>query len=143
MTLGSSQEMTRHHFSFAGLSAKSNLRSYSNSGDPWTFVGDTPQLEAEIAQVLTEFEPLPEGNAGQFYRYYALPNNTRLAMTLADSRASIELITSLYDSARSGQSIELPLTPDHPLYSAGLPEAKRQVEIVYFAAVTDKQNSSI
>ena len=30
---------------FSGLVAESNTRPYTNSGDPWTFVGDTPELD--------------------------------------------------------------------------------------------------
>ena len=44
VTLGSAEEVTRHRFSFSGLVAESNTRPYTNSGDPWTFVGDTPEL---------------------------------------------------------------------------------------------------
>ena len=45
VTLGSAAEVTRHRFSFSGLVAESNTRPYTNSGDPWTFVGDTPELD--------------------------------------------------------------------------------------------------
>jgi hypothetical protein len=36
---------------------------------PWIFIGDTPELEEQIAAALERFEPLPEGFAGQFYRF--------------------------------------------------------------------------
>ena len=42
-------------------------------------------------------------------------------VTLDDARASIELITALYDSGRRGVDVELPLPPDHPLYDGWLP----------------------
>jgi hypothetical protein len=42
-------------------------------------------------------------------------------VTLADARASIELITAMYDSARRAVDVALPLPPDHPLYGGWLP----------------------
>ena len=104
------QEITRHRFSFSGLVAESNTRPYTNSGDPWTFVGDSPELDEQIAATLAEFRPLPEHYAGQFYRFYdALQTGGELPVTLADARRSIELITAMYYSAETGQSVTFPL----------------------------------
>ena len=40
--------------------------------------------------------------------------------TLADARASLELVTAMYASARSGEVVTLPLPTDHPLYGGWL-----------------------
>ncbi len=123
VTLGSSKEITRHHFCFEGLSAESNNRPYDNSGDPWEFVGDTPELEARIQEVLSAFKPLPERFAGQFYRYYhALKNSTELPVTLADSRRALEFITAFYYSVETGRPVELPIGKEHPKYNGWLPQ---------------------
>jgi predicted dehydrogenase len=123
VTLGSSSEVTRHRFSFSGLVAESNTRPYSNSGDPWTFVGDTPELTAQIDARLAEFKPLPELYAGQFHRFHdALQHGTELPVTLADARTSLELITAMYYSAETAQSVTLPLATDHPRYSSWVPQ---------------------
>ena len=123
VTLGSSQEITRHRFSFSGLSAESNTRPYSNSGEPWTFTGDTPEQAAAIEAALASFTPLPEGFAGQFLRFAdALRDGTPPPVALADARAALELVTALYASARSGQPVELPIGPEHPAYASWLPE---------------------
>lgn len=122
VTLGSSAEISRHRFSFQNLSAESNTRPYTNSGDPWTFTGDSPELAAKIDDALARFNPLPESYAGQFYRFYeALETGGELPVTLADARASLELITALYHSAQTGQPVELPIGPDHPKYASWLP----------------------
>lgn len=122
VTLGSSVEITRHRFCFSDMVAESNTRPYSNSGDPWTFVGDTPEQTALIEATLATFEPLPEGYAGQFYRFYhALHNGDNLPVTLQEARASLELVTALYDSQRRGQPVSLPIHPDHPMYGGWLP----------------------
>jgi predicted dehydrogenase len=123
VTLGSSQEITRHRFSFSGLSAESNTRPYSNSGEPWTFTGDTPEQAAAIDAALASFTPLPEGFAGQFLRFAdALRDGTPPPVALADARAALELVTALYASARSGLPVELPIGPEHPAYASWLPE---------------------
>lgn len=124
VTLGSPHEITRHRICFSGLVAESNTRPYSNSGDPWTFTADSPELAEQIEAALARFEPLPEGYPGQFLRFHqALHGGGELPVTLADARASIELATALYASARSGQPVSLPLPADHPLYGGWLPEA--------------------
>lgn len=122
VTVGSSTEITRHRFCFSNLVAESNLRPYTSSGDPWTFVGDSPELTAQIETALSEFVPLPESRAGQFYRFHeALTKNQPLAVGLADARASIELLTAIYYSSASGQPVTLPLPNDHPFYSGWIP----------------------
>jgi predicted dehydrogenase len=75
---------------------------------------------------LANFTPLPEGFDGQFYRFYdALRNGSELPVTLADARMSLELITAMYTSARTGQAVELPFGPAHPGYTGWLPEEAR------------------
>ncbi|SRR6266545_485787 len=126
-TLGSATEITRHRFCFSGLTAESNTRPYSNSGDPWVFIGDTPELDAQIVAALGQFAPLPEGFAGQFHRFYdALQTGTELPVTLADARASLELVTAMYDSAQTGKDVELPIGADHPKYASWLPYVARK-----------------
>ena len=121
-TLGSPVEITRHRFCFSNLVAESNTRPYSNSGEPWQFTADTPELEAQIAAALEGFTPLPEGFPGQFYRFHqALRGGGEIPVTLADARASLELITAMYYSARAGEEVDLPLREDHPNYGSWLP----------------------
>ncbi len=123
VTLGSTTEITRHRFCFSNLVAESNTRPYSNSAEPWTFSGDTPELAARIEAALAHFTPLPEGFAGQFYRFHeALLHGAELPVTLADARAALELITAIYTSGRSGQAVELPIGDAHPNYAGWLPD---------------------
>jgi predicted dehydrogenase len=122
VTTGSAAEISRHRFCFRNLTAESATRPYSNTSDPWTFTGDSPELTEHIKETLDRFIPLQEGFAGQFYRFSeALQHNTDLPVTLADSRASLELITAIYDSAQTGQIINLPIGSDHPKYAGWRP----------------------
>jgi predicted dehydrogenase len=123
VTTGSAREISRHRFCFGNLTAESNLQPYANTGDDWTFTGDTPEADERIAAALERFTPLPEGDEGQFYRYYqALQSGQDFPVTLADARASLELITAIYYSARTRQTVELPLPAAHPLYAGWQPE---------------------
>lgn len=122
VTTGSAVQITRHRFCFSNLTAESNTEPYESTADPWTFAGDSPEVQKQIEETLSRFEPLPEGFEGQFYRFYrALQNNTELPVTLADARTSLELITAIYHSARTGRAVELPIGQDHPGYTGWRP----------------------
>ena len=122
VTTGSTGEISRHRFCFKNLTAESNTASYSNTSDPWTFTGDSPEITDRINEALTRFTPLPERFVGQFYRFSeAFRNGTELPVTLADARASLELITALYYSAQTGQAVNLPIGSDHPKYASWRP----------------------
>jgi predicted dehydrogenase len=124
VTTGSAREISRHRFCFRDLTAESNTEPYANTTDPWLFVGDTPEIQASIDLALQQFQPLPEGFAGQFYRFFhAIQNNAELPVTLHDARAALELVTALYESARTRQAVSLPLAEDHPDYSGWQPSS--------------------
>ncbi len=121
-TLGSTPEITRHRFSFQNLTAESNTKPYTNSSEPWSFTGDTPEQAERIAAALEQVEPLPQGFAGQFFRFArALQQGTELPVTLDDARASLELITAMYHSSRTQQLVQLPIDHKHPAYTSWLP----------------------
>jgi predicted dehydrogenase len=104
------------------LTAESNTEPYDNSKDPWTFTGDSPELDQRIEAALARFVPLPERFVGQFYRFYqALVHDTELPVTLHDARASLELVTAMYHSSFTRQVVDLPIGPDHARYASWLP----------------------
>jgi predicted dehydrogenase len=125
VTTGSSKQITRHRFCFENLVAESNTEPYSNTSDPWTFTGDTPEIDEQIRAVLADIELLPEGHAGQFYRFYqALQTGDELPVTLNDARISAELITAIYHSAETGRAVNLPIAKDHLKYRSWIPSDK-------------------
>ncbi len=122
VTTGSTVQISRHRFCFSNLTAESNTEPYANTADPWTFTGDSPELEAQIEDTLTRFVPLPEGFEGQFYRFHqALRNGSALPVTLFEARASLELITAIYHSAETGEVVQLPIDEDQPMYGGWRP----------------------
>ncbi|HUF33632.1 MAG TPA: Gfo/Idh/MocA family oxidoreductase [Acidimicrobiales bacterium] len=121
-TLGSPAEITRHRFTYANLSAESGTEPYTSSADPWTLTADSPEVDEEIHRALDGLDLPPEGYIGQLHRFdAALSDGTELPVTLADARASLELITALYVSAREGRDVSLPLDPHDPAYGGWTP----------------------
>ena len=118
VTVGSMHEISRHRFCFSNLTAESQTSPYTNTADPWTITAANPDVDAIVAAVLADYEPEPEGFAGQFLRFArALDTGGPLPVTLAEARATIELTTAIYSSARTGCAQDLPLTADHPAYA--------------------------
>jgi predicted dehydrogenase len=116
-TLGSCVEISRHRFVFERLVAESGTHPYENHRDPWTFVGDCDADQAEIDEALAAFEPQPELYKGQFARLAeAVRRGDPPPVTLADARASLELLTALYWSAAGGLDVALPLGADHEFH---------------------------
>jgi predicted dehydrogenase len=125
VTTGSTHQITRHRFCFGNLTAESNTQLYSNTSEPWMFTGDSPEAEQRIQETLARFQLLPEGFAGQFYRFYHAmhrqADKTELPVTLADARAAVDLVTAAYYSARTHQPVSLPTSRDHPYYAGWQP----------------------
>jgi predicted dehydrogenase len=121
-TLGSPQEISRHRFHFEAFSAESGTAAYTSSAHPWVITPDTEDAGRAIAAVLDGWEDGPEEWEGQLARFAdALDAGTDPPVTLADARASLELLTALYWSARTGEDVTLPIAADHPLYEGWLP----------------------
>lgn len=124
VTLGSAHEITRLRFSFDSFSAESSLGPYNPAADPWRFTPLTPEVGAEIDAVVGACPTGESGFAGQFAAFHAaLEAKAPPPVTLADARRSLELLSALYWSARSGSPVELPLGADHPTYRGWRPDA--------------------
>lgn len=118
VTLGSLAEISRHRFTFRNVTAESNVEPYGNSSEPWAFSFNAAGNGQRMKDLLTQFKHLPEGYAGQFYRFYqALRDGTELPVTLADARAALEVVTATYYSSDTNTPVNLPLGPKHPRYS--------------------------
>jgi predicted dehydrogenase len=122
VTLGSVDEISRLRFCFEGLTVQSKLTPYLPASDPWTFTAGK-SLQNRIDEALRDFAPEPEGFAGQFARLHAaLVGGAPLPVTLDDSRASLELLSAAYLSARTDAMVRLPLVPTDPIYRGWLPD---------------------
>jgi predicted dehydrogenase len=122
-TLGAANQISRLRFAFSNLTAESNLDPYRPSRDPWTFIGTSPDSQGEIDDALQAYIPQREFFERQFeLMHQALREGSALPVTLADARASLELITAIYHSGRSGEAVPLPIASSHPLYNGWLPK---------------------
>jgi predicted dehydrogenase len=118
VTLGAEEEISRLRFCFAGLTVESHLDPYNPGRAPWRFLTSDSELQKRIDQTLAGYAPGPERWTGQFVRLHdALTKGTELPVTVADARASIELITAAYHSAATGETVQLPIGQDHPAYA--------------------------
>jgi predicted dehydrogenase len=121
-TLGSPQEITRHRFHFERFSAESGTAAYESSSDPWDITPDDADAAESIEKVVGSWVDRPEGWWGQFERYAdARDEGAPPPVTLADARASLELLTALYASARRGADVALPIRADDPICKGWLP----------------------
>jgi predicted dehydrogenase len=117
VTLGSLAQISRHRFTFRNVTAESNTEPYANSREPWAFSFDAAGNEREVRDALEQFKPVPEGYAGQFYHFYqALRDGIELPVTLADARATLEIIAATYYSSENNALVTLPIGPGHPKY---------------------------
>jgi predicted dehydrogenase len=124
VTMGAAVEHSRLRFYFEQVTVESNLSPYRPHLEPWRFETADEAGKAEIDAALADFIPLPEHFEGQFSRLHAaLTEGLPPPVTLADSRASIELLTASYYSARSGGSVTLPMGPEHPCYHGWRPRS--------------------
>jgi predicted dehydrogenase len=121
-TLGSPEEVTRHRFHFEAFSAESGTAPYTSSSLPWTITPDSPEAAEAVEAVVGGWTERAEEWQGQFERWAdALDAGADPPVTLADARASLELLTALYWSARTGEDVALPLDGSNPLYGGWLP----------------------
>ena len=122
-TLGAAEELSRLRFVFADMTVESaSPEPYRPGKEPWHFKGKTPQIDAAIAVALADFQPSLESFTGELARIHAcLTAGAPTPVTLADARASLELITAIYYSAESGTPQSLPIAPDHPRYASWVP----------------------
>ncbi|MBL8698237.1 MAG: Gfo/Idh/MocA family oxidoreductase [Alphaproteobacteria bacterium] len=122
VSLGAAEDMSRLRFCFRDLTAESAQAPYNPGTEPWRFVPMTPEIGTRIDAALADFTPEPERFAGQFLRLHrTLADGAALPVTLADARASLELVTALYHAAATSQVVSLPIGPGHPRYASWRP----------------------
>ncbi len=122
ITLGAATDTTRLRFTFEGFTAESGTAPYAPAEDLWTFTARAPHDQAAIDAVRDGLEAPLAGFAGYFDAIAdALEERGGREVTLQDGRRSIELVTAVYEAARTGQRVSLPLSKAAPLYESWLP----------------------
>jgi predicted dehydrogenase len=117
VTLGTAGEISRLRLVYEHLTAESSLSPYAPGDAPWTFTPTTEAVGERVAAALDGFPAAPRRFAGQFAAFAdALDAGRPPPVTIADARASLELLTALYHSAATGLAVGLPIGPTHPRY---------------------------
>lgn len=93
---------------------------YASTSRPNGFPVRNEELEKEISDYNDSLEPCRyEGHTGQIENILtALETGGKPAITGCDGRRTIELITAIYKSGATHQTVKLPITADDPCYTA-------------------------
>ncbi|MDP9096328.1 MAG: Gfo/Idh/MocA family oxidoreductase [Pseudomonadota bacterium] len=117
VTLGSREEISRLRICCRNVTFESSLAPYAFGDEPWRVIPANDDVAAEIEAATAGYRSMGRRFAGQLAAFHAaLEAGGPMPVTSADARASLELLTALYDSARRSVDVALPLGPDHPGY---------------------------
>ncbi len=123
ITLGAARDETRMRFVFDGLTAESGRNPYAPADDTWTFTARDREKQSLVDEVVESVGDVPSGFAGMFdATAEALDGRPGREVTLNDGWRSVQFVTAVYASARSGRRVDIPIGPDHPLYHGWMPE---------------------
>jgi predicted dehydrogenase len=119
-TLGSARPLTRIRLCFENIAIERqcfDAEAWKPGGEPWSVVARTPELQAEAERIMAEAPLGPADFAGQFSDFAAaLHTGAAFAVSLADARRSLELVTALFHAAETGETVPLPIGAEHPRY---------------------------
>jgi predicted dehydrogenase len=122
VTLGCAENMSRMRLMFEGFTVESDHAPYALAQEGWHFIAREPLLQAEIDQVLAKVGPVLSGYVGMFDAIArTLQGEDAPLVTLEEGRRSLEFVSAVYSSSRSGLSVSLPLGPESELYDGWLP----------------------
>lgn len=118
-TLGAGDDTSRIRLMFEGFTLESGLSPYAPAATPWS-IRPRATSQAKIDAALAQVQAPRFGFEG----FLQAVSTGQDAVTLAQGRTSVELVTALYASARSGSHERLPLARTHPLYDGWQPHAE-------------------
>ncbi len=123
VTLGAASESSQLVWHFDNVTITSSSEAYDPAASPWNFEFRGSAFAEEAELVWADFEPSGTQYTGQFQGFVdAVAGGGEVPVTLADARASLELVTAWYHSARTGSVEQLPLRADHPARASWIPE---------------------
>ena len=122
VTLGSSQEITRLRFVFSDLTVESDTAPYAPAEGNWRFIARNPDNQQQVDAIVASHGDVKSSFTGFFEAISkALNGKPGTEVTISDGRHSIEFVTAIYQSARSGSAVTLPLGQNAELYQGWLP----------------------
>ncbi|MCY6379796.1 Gfo/Idh/MocA family protein [Hoeflea prorocentri] len=126
ITLGAADDTTRLRFCFEHLTAESGTEPYAPAEGAWTFKARGNADQDTLDRFISKQPVARPGFAG-FFEAVAdfLDKRGNDAVMLEDGRRSMELVTAIYHSGRTGEFVNLPLDNAHPLYDGWMPGTER------------------
>ncbi|MEJ6392065.1 Gfo/Idh/MocA family oxidoreductase [Gymnodinialimonas sp. 2305UL16-5] len=122
ITLGAATDESRLRVVFEKATVESARNPYTPGEADWTVTARDPALQEVLDNAVAR--PGSDGFKGYFADVAAaLAGADNRAVTLEDGAASIELVTAIYHSARTGAQVALPLPQIHPMYHGWAPNA--------------------
>jgi predicted dehydrogenase len=116
VTLGSARDESRVRLVYEHLTATSDTVPYAPAEGAWQFVARDAAAQVAVDRVLAHTKPGLSGFPSFLSEVaLSLSGQPNRAVTFEDGAASIALVTAIYHAHRTGQSVTLPLGPDHPL----------------------------
>jgi predicted dehydrogenase len=143
-TLGSARQVARMRFCFENVTFEKI--GYDNDSsrpgeDPWVIIPKTPKIGEAIEAKMKELKPQKSWFARQYELFHeAVTTGGPLPVTLADARASLELITACYHASETQSVVHLPIESEHPRYRGWAPassDEQRQKVLASLPQVTD------
>ena len=125
ITLGAANDTSRLRFCFEGVTVESGAspnKPYKPAEDEWKFLARYPITQEQIDNLLNNIKSSHSWYAGLFEQISNKLDDIKSdEVTLNDARKSLEFVTAVYNSSRTGQNISLPINVDNPLYNSWLP----------------------
>lgn len=122
VTLGAATDTTRLRFCFDDFTAESGSAPYTPAEDAWTFTARGAASQTEIDAVVAA-QPAPLSGFAGFLDAVAdaIDGRPEKAVSFADGRRSIEMVTAMYQSSREGRPVRLPMRKTDSLYEGWIP----------------------
>lgn len=128
-TLGSARQVTRMRLCFENVTFERqgyDEDSARPGNEPWTIVPKDADIGRAIEAKRREIMPQHAWFVRQYELFAdAIAAGTPLPVTLADARASIELITAMFESDEKRSIVQLPIKAGHPKYEGWIPGPPR------------------
>lgn len=122
VTLGAANDTTRLRFCFEGLTAESGSRPYAPAEDTWTFTARAPVTQTQVDEVIAGVDAQRGGQAGFAIEVFrAIRGLEAHFVNIQEARRSIEFVSAVYQSSRSGAAVALPMDRNAPTYGGWMP----------------------
>lgn len=122
ITLGAAKDTSRLRFVFENLTATSGTSPYNPAEDEWTFEARGRVTQDDVDAIISKVDFVHSGFAG-FFEALAncLQNDGKNAVIIEDGRRSLEIVSMMYQSARSCAIVQAPITEGDAFYDGWAP----------------------